>query len=154
MKLSPLLTGAVAGAAATAPMTLALFGTAQLLPHVKFFPPRLAVKWVTGKAGLWQQLSSQQRTRLSWVSHFGYGALMGSMYAQIGNKYRASGVGSGVAFGLAVWAGSYLGMLPALGIKQPLQKRFRDDHVQLVAAHLVWGAALGWLAKKGSAKTG
>lgn len=62
----------------------------------------------------------------------------------------ASGIGRGVAFGLAVWAGSYLGMLPALGIRLPLRKSFRDDHVQLVAAHLVWGAALGWLVKEHS----
>jgi uncharacterized membrane protein YagU involved in acid resistance len=128
-------------------MTLTLFGIAPLLPDVKAFPPKMAVGMVTGKAGLWQQLPARQRNRLSWVSHFGYGALMGSVYAPVAKRYAGSGVGSGVAFGLAVWAGSYLGMLPALGIRRPLRKSFWDDHVQLVAAHVVWGAVLGWLAK-------
>jgi uncharacterized membrane protein YagU involved in acid resistance len=129
-------------------MTLTLFGVAPLLPDVKAFPPRLAVRLVTGKAGLWQQLSARQRSRLSWVSHFGYGALMGGVYAPVAARYGAGGAGSGIAFGVAVWAGSYLGVLPTMGIRRPVQKSFRDDHVQLVAAHLVWGAALGWLAKK------
>lgn len=145
MKPSSLLTGAVAGAVATVPMTLTLFGVAPFLPHVRAFPPRLAVRMVTGKAGLWQQLSARQRSRLSWAGHFGYGALMGSVYAGVASK---PGAGSGIAFGLAVWAGSYLGVLPALGIRRPLRRSFRDDHVQLVAAHLVWGAALGWLEKR------
>ncbi len=129
-------------------MTLTLFGMAAFLPHVKSFPPKMAVGMVTGKAGVWQHLSARQRDRLSWAGHFGYGALMGSVYARMAGKYGGSGVGSGVAFGLAVWAGSYLGMLPALGIRRPLRKDFWDDHVQLVAAHVVWGAVLGWLAKR------
>ena len=71
MKRSSVLTGAVAGAVATVPMTLTLFGIAPLLPDVKAFPPKMAVGMVTGKAGLWQQLPARQRNRLSWVSHFG-----------------------------------------------------------------------------------
>ncbi len=141
-------TGAVAGVVATVPMTLTLFGMAPFLPHVKAFPPKMAAGMVTGKARVWQQLSARQRDRLSWAGHFGYGALMGSVYAPVAGKYAGSGVGSGVAFGLAVWAGSYLGVLPALGIRRPLRKDFWDDHVQLVAAHVVWGAVLGWLAKR------
>jgi uncharacterized membrane protein YagU involved in acid resistance len=133
-------------------MTLILFGMAPFLPHVKAFPPKMAVKMVTGKAGLWQRLSAQQRNWLSWASHFGYGALMGNVYVRVAKKYEVSGVESGVAFGLAVWAGSYLGMLPALGIKQPIRKSFWDDHVQLVAAHLVWGAVLGRLEKESNKK--
>jgi uncharacterized membrane protein YagU involved in acid resistance len=129
-------------------MTLTCFGVAPFLPHVRAFPPRMAVRMVTGKAGLWQQLSARQRSRLSWVGHFGYGALMGGVYAGVTDKHSAGGAGRGVAFGLAVWAGSYLGVLPALGIRGPLRRSFRDDHVQLVAAHVVWGAALGWLAKR------
>ncbi len=152
MKSSSIPTGALAGAMATVPMTLILFGVAPFLPHVKAFPPKMAVKMVTEKAGLWQLLSARQRSWLSWGGHFGYGALMGSVYVRIAKKYRVSGVGSGVAFGLAVWAGSYLGMLPALGIKQPLRKSYWDDHVQLVAAHLVWGAVLGWLVNESDKK--
>jgi uncharacterized membrane protein YagU involved in acid resistance len=148
MKRSSAVIGAMAGAVATVPMTVTLFGIAPFLPDVQPFPPKMAVRMVTGKAGLWQQLSSRQRNRLSWVGHFGYGALMGSVYAPVTRKYEASGVGSGVAFGLAVWAGSYLGMLPALGIRRPVRKDFWDDHLQLVAAHVVWGAALGWLVKR------
>ncbi len=148
MKTSSVLTGAVAGAAATVPMTLTLFGVAPFLPGVRAFPPRMAVRLVTGKAGLWQQLSARQRSRLSWAGHFGYGALMGGVYASAAGRYGGRGAGGGLAFGLAVWAGSYLGALPALGIRRPLRKSFRDDHVQLVVAHLVWGAALGWLEKR------
>ena len=46
-------------------------------------------------------------------------------------------------YGLAVWAGSYLGLLPALGIMSPATDHPLRRTALMIAAHLVWGSALG-----------
>ena len=50
---------------------------------------------------------------------------------------------AGACYGLAVWAGSYLGLLPALGVLKPATEHPVRRIALMIAAHLVWGAALG-----------
>ena len=52
-------------------------------------------------------------------------------------------IASGVGYGLAVWAGSYLGFLPALGLHPPATRESPGRNVMNIGAHLVWGATLG-----------
>ncbi len=138
MRLPPILLGALAGVIATVPMTLVLFGMARVLPSVKKFPSGWVVKQLTKKAGIWPTLSMRERSQLSWTGHVGYGMLMGSIYLPLAKE--RSGIGRGMAFGVSVWAGSYLGMLPLVASRKPFKKSFLDDHLQLVIAHLVWGS--------------
>jgi putative membrane protein len=42
--------------------------------------------------------------------------------------------------GSLVWAGSYLGWLPALGLRQSATRDYPSRNIQMIAAHLVWGA--------------
>src|SRR5262249_36443677 len=49
----------------------------------------------------------------------------------------------GTAYGLAVWAGSYLGLLPALGILSPATRHPPRRTALMIAAHVVFGSALG-----------
>jgi putative membrane protein len=49
----------------------------------------------------------------------------------------------GIGFGLLVWAGSYLGLLPALGLLSPATQHAPQRNLLMIAAHLVWGAVLG-----------
>lgn len=54
-----------------------------------------------------------------------------------------AGPATGVAAGLAVWAGSYLGWLPAAGL-HPSPGRDRPGRpAAMVASHAAFGAALG-----------
>ncbi len=56
---------------------------------------------------------------------------------------RAQGVGSGVAFGVALYSGSYLGWLPALGLNPSEQGRPNARSGAMLLAHVVFGAVLG-----------
>jgi hypothetical protein len=50
---------------------------------------------------------------------------------------------TGVALGLGVWTASYLGVLPALGILRPATEHPARRTALMIAAHVVWGSALG-----------
>ena len=52
-------------------------------------------------------------------------------------------VAQGVLFGLVVWAGSYLGLLPLLGISASGDREPLRRNLMMIAAHTVWGAAMG-----------
>jgi len=56
-----------------------------------------------------------------------------------------------VAFGLGVWAASYVGWIPALGLLPPPGKDNPRRAWTILTAHVVYGAILGaTLAKWGS----
>jgi hypothetical protein len=50
---------------------------------------------------------------------------------------------AGAGFGVAVWAGSYLGWLPAAGILSPATEHPPRRNALMIASHVVWGATAG-----------
>lgn len=83
-------------------------------------------------------------------SHFGFGAGSGVVFAilrrRVGPAHTSMSIG--VSYGLAVYAVSYAGILPALGI---LPRPARDDHARqaaVIGAHVAFGAVLGRLVFK------
>ena len=87
----------------------------------------------------------EHRWGVTLLAHFGYGAAVGSLFAPVVEKTGIGGVGSGLLFGLTVWLVSYLGILPALGLFPPPHRETPHRNLLMIAAHLVWGAALGAL---------
>jgi hypothetical protein len=79
------------------------------------------------------------------VAHFGYGAAAGALFPPLCNRLPLPASLSGMLYGLAVWAGSYLGLVPALGLLNPATKHPARRNLLMIAAHLVWGAVLGLL---------
>ena len=109
-------------------------------------PPRKITMRVFGRIGQRQHLRQEkQRRGATLAAHFGYGAAMGSLYAPIQARLALPGLLTGIGFGLMVWLVSYLGVLPALGLFPPPHREARRRTVLMIAAHLVWGAALGSL---------
>jgi hypothetical protein len=53
-----------------------------------------------------------------------------------------------VAYGLAVWAGSYLGWLPAAGVLPPATEEPAGKNAVMILAHVACGAALGVLTDR------
>ena len=66
---------------------------------------------------------------------FIFGALAGTIYA------RCSPRANGPLYGIAVWAVSYLGWIPAIGLLAPATRHRADRTLLMLLAHAVWGLA-------------
>jgi hypothetical protein len=149
--MNRVLLGALAGLAATAPMTLAMKLMHEQLPREERYPlpPRLVTEGVAEKAGVNEHLDEEGRKAATWASHFAYGAGCGALYGALsGEVADRSPVLAGVGFGVAVWAGSYLGWLPAAGIIAPATEHPARRNALMIAAHVVWGATAGLTLSK------
>jgi len=144
---SSVLTGAVSGFTATVPMTLVAEALHARLPRRERYPlpPREITEKVTEEAGARPHLDEPGLHALTVLAHFAYGTAAGGLYELVVPKWLGPPVVRGAAYGLAVWAGSYLGLLPALGILKPATEHPARRNALMLTAHLVWGAALGLL---------
>lgn len=142
------LKGALAGFVGTLPMTVFMLATQRFLPKGQKYelPPELITKDLAHRAHVRQHLSKAQILAATLISHFGYGAAMGALYSPLEKKVSIPGFVKGVVFGLAVWASSYLGLLPALGISESAYKEPLRRNLLMIAAHAVWGSVMGLLA--------
>ena len=143
--MNKILAGAVAGLGATVPMTVAMEIMHAALPDEEQYPlpPRIIAMKAAEAVDLRKEMGEEERTAATLVSHFAYGAVTGALYAPLKRKIPLPPALSGACYGLAVWAGSYLGLLPALGVLQPATRHPVRRTALMIAAHLVWGAALG-----------
>ena len=82
------------------------------------------------------------------AGHFAYGTAAGALYATFARKLRFSPVLRGIGYGLVVWTISYLNLLPALRILRPATEHPAGRNALMIAAHVVWGAALGVLTER------
>src|SRR5688572_22570812 len=138
--MNRILLGALAGLAATAPMTLAMKLMHEQLPREERYPlpPRQVTEGVAEKAGVNEKLDEGEREAATWASHFAYGAACGALYGALsGEGCDRRPLLSGVGFGVAVWAGSYLGWLPAAGILSPATEHPARRNALMIAAHVV-----------------
>lgn len=88
-------------------------------------------------------LDETERIGLTLASHFAYGAAMGTLYSALVKDALPVPRGvRGVTYGLGVWAGSYLGWLPAAGLYPPATEEPAPRNALMIAAHVVWGASL------------
>lgn len=147
MTLKRIVTGALAGLTATLPMTWAMQRMHRHLPRSERypFPQDEIVDKVVEEAGLKPEITPQQEGMLMLFAHYGYGAGAGAVYAVLTRPDAAWPVARGIAFGLLLWAGSYLGWLPALGILRSAARQPRGRNAMMIAAHAVWGAVTGAL---------
>jgi hypothetical protein len=145
------LPGVAAGVTATLPMTAFMLQAFSGLPrHERYpLPPRLITTKLAKQLGVAGKLNDRQRRVASYVSHFGYGSGVGALYgmtmshSSVATKSPASGALCGTLFGLAVWSASYLGWLPTVGLHRPATAEPLGRNGLMIAAHVVWGAALG-----------
>lgn len=88
--MNKLVIGAIAGLAATAPMTLAMKAMHRNLPPQDRhpLPPREVTMNIAEKVGLKEHLNEPQRRELTIVSHFAYGAAAGAVYASLEKRCR------------------------------------------------------------------
>lgn len=137
------IVGTMAGLLATVPMTAFMYAAHRFLPWMQrhALPPRQITMNMAHAAGVSSEMNESDRNLATMAAHFGYGAAMGAIYGALPQNKEVM-PGSGIAFGLAVWTGSYRGLLPAMNIypsalQQPLQR-----NSLMIAAHVIWGSAL------------
>ncbi len=73
----------------------------------------------------------------------GVGALFGVLHAQLPARVRRHPALSGAAYATLVWAVSYQGWVPALGILPPATRDAPGRPATMLLAHWVYGATLG-----------
>lgn len=84
----------------------------------------------------------------TYGSHFAYGALCGMIFACLEPSRDRRAIRQGVFFALAVWAISYLGWLPAVGLHRSAKDEPAGRNATMLIAHVVWGTAMSWLYRQ------
>ena len=141
-----LLYGAAAGIAATVPMTVFWEVMHRRLPGEppRPLPPREVVEALAVKAGVSRHLSERDVEWLALGAHVGYGALTGALFGAMAPT-GGRAVTSGMLFGLGVWTASYLGWLPATGVRHSPRWDVPTRTALVISSHLVWGLSAGLL---------
>ena len=141
------LTGALAGVTATALMTVALSAMYRRLPAEQRYPlpPREITMEVASRAGVAESLSEEKRVEATLLAHFGFGAAAGALYPSIAGRAQSPLLG-GIGYGLAIWAVSYLGVLPGLRVLKMATAHPARRSLAMILAHVVWGGAAGVVA--------
>lgn len=160
------LAGATAGFVATAPMTAAMELMHRMLPqHERYpLPPRQIVDNASQKAqaehlipGSSHDASERhsglhperdERGAVALAAHFAFGTMAGSAYGPIARTRPAHPALAGMGYGLLVWGSQYLGALPAVGVLTNATEHPARRNALMIAAHVVWGAALGLVADR------
>lgn len=144
--MNRILTGGLAGALATLPMTVAMTAMHRTLPEQERYPlpPKQILEQLAGWVEL-RKLNEAELNVLTMLAHVGYGAVAGALYASAGRLGPGNPAVKGVVFGLGVWTTSYLGWLPWAGILTPATEHPARRNGLMIAAHVVWGAGLGLL---------
>ena len=130
--------GALAGLAATVPMT-AVIGAGRAAGLMGTPPPVEITENVAEQAGEDPDRQSPEFQAASLAAHAGYGAACGMLFSTIRLVLPRSDLVAGLLFGGAVWGVSYIGLMPSLTSAE-------DDSNQrqgvMIAAHAVFGTAL------------
>ena len=148
--MNKIVAGTLAGLTATAPMTAAMIAMHKALPaHERYpLPPRKVTMRAAKKTGVKKYLDEPEKQAATLAAHFGYGAAMGGIFALLAPRAPGKPLPKGIAWGLIVWATSYLGLLPATGLHEPATRHPRQRNLLMILAHVIWGGSLGLLLSR------
>lgn len=143
--------GAVAGTAATVVMSAAM-GLAQRAGLLGEMPPKKITAAALHALGL--RPPEPALDAAAAAGHLAFGAAAGALYGLARRRVPGPPPAlAGAVFATAVWAASYAGWVPALGIMAPPRRDRPGRPASMLASHWVYGAALGaldaWLAARG-----
>ena len=131
--MNPWKIGFAAGLAATVPMTIAFKYLNRKVPAEERLPipPKEVGEALVERTGLRNELGGRKQRRAAiWSAHYAFGAASGSLFPMFAARLKKGRhvpyAVAGAIFGLAVWAGSYLGWLPAARILPPETERPRS----------------------------
>src|SRR5688572_19499017 len=102
--------GAVAGVAATIPMTMVILGM-RALGLIGTPPPKQITANAAATVGLHDDVPEPHFSAVWLIAHLGYGAACGMVYALLRPHLPVPYTVTGLAVGEAIWSVSYLGLL-------------------------------------------
>jgi hypothetical protein len=138
------VTGALAGCAATLPMSAVMLVARRGGIMHRRQPPEEIVDRAATRAGIAADRDTIQPVAVA--SHFAFGAAAGALFGLLARGPRLARTGEGVAFGSAVWFVSYRGWLPELGLMPEGERDEPERQATMLVAHVVYGLALGAFA--------
>lgn len=146
-----LLAGALAGFVASVPMAFVMMGLNRYLPvgsrswpeKLRPLPPKEIVVETAARADVEKVVTpGKQWDAATWLGHLAYGSATASLFPLATRPLPLPYIPRGMLFALGVWAGSYLGWLPALGILPPATKQTPRRNAVMILSHLSWGSLL------------
>jgi uncharacterized membrane protein YagU involved in acid resistance len=139
----------LAGFVGTAVMTVAMAAMHRCLPAEQQgpLPPRQISMAAAERVGVKNRMDEQTRFSTTMALHFGYGTVVGALYAPLADTMPGCSSFKGMAFGVLVWAGSYLGWLPMSGLLSSATRHPAARNALMMAAHLVWGSVIAMIVE-------
>jgi hypothetical protein len=140
--------GAARGAVATVVMSVPMLVSGRR-GDMGTQPPKRITETALDAAGA-DDVAETGQDALSIIAHLGFGASMGALFSLVRRWLRPPGPvpAHGVAWGLLVWATSYKGWLPALGLLPSAERDQPRRRRTMLLAHVVYGGALGLLESR------
>ncbi|MFP4349632.1 MAG: hypothetical protein ACOC3W_00790 [Thermodesulfobacteriota bacterium] len=144
--LERLVIGAVGGIVGTWSMTMAMKKAFDRLPSTERYPlpPREVTERITEPDG--QKSTERSLAARTLAAHFAYGAATGAAFTGLG-QHEKQPILRGMAWGVTVWAASYLGLFPSTRVLKPANQHPARRNKLMIGAHLVWGGSLGLVAE-------
>lgn len=130
-------------------MTVAMILGHRRLPAPERYPlpPREITMKLARATGLSRHMNSETRSAATLLGHFAYGGAAGALYSAANEAIDAPTLYKGIAAGLLLWAGSYLGWLPGADVLKSATDHPARRNGLMIGAHLVWGTALAGLTE-------
>lgn len=147
--VATLVVGAMAGALSTVAMSAVMLGAKRAGVTGELPPERITRRAIDTVSV--EPLDDHTEDAIAAVAHFGFGAVAGALFAllttpTVAARPLATSAFTGMLYATGIWLVSYQGWVPALGIMPPASGDRRGRVVTMLAAHWVYGAALGVLA--------
>ena len=147
--VTPVLIGAAAGALSTVAMSAVMLGAKRAGITGELPPERITRRAIDAVSS--DPPDDHSPDALAAVAHLGFGASAGALFGLLvtrtGAVHGSAAIAAlmGVMYATGIWLVSYQGWVPALRIMPPASSDRRGRVVTMLAAHWVYGAALGIL---------
>lgn len=150
------LSGAVGGLAGGAAMTLLITQVAPRIAPQAMLPPTPApikmAQWAEQTTGQPDALSSSQEKAAGLAGHAVFSAGAGGAYglarARLAPFAALPAPVAGVVFGLAVWAATFQGALPALGVMRRTTQHGLERWPAPLMGHSLFGLVTALVSEK------
>ena len=143
-----ILDGALGGAIGTVGMSSLMLaaGKAGLMGE---HPPDKIAGAALDAVGVHNR-DEEDQDAVATLLHFGFGIGCGALFGLLHRRlpFRVPGALHGMLFACIVWATSYQGWVPALGIMPPASEDRPDRPRVMFAVHLVYGSILGSIVER------